>query len=197
MALEAMSLEERRARSGLVLVVPEVNGLVGGYLRRYSEAGANVPPHITLLSPFLAPSEVTSEIMRRLEQVIGGAPVFRFSLARLARFSPGSVVYLAPEPAAPFVELITRLRQAFPEVPSYWDEYDEIVPHLTVADLTLTDDNDLQGEIEGVLTAYLPVQCMAHEAVLLQRVRPAPAPWDVRGRFSLAPSGEQFDTVEK
>jgi hypothetical protein len=63
------------------------------------------------------------------------------------------VLYLAPEPAAPLVGLITQLRRAFPEIRPYWDDYDQILPHLTIADLALTDRTDLTQEIEATLAA--------------------------------------------
>jgi 2'-5' RNA ligase len=177
--------EEGRAGSVLLLALPELEGIVGGYRQRYTADGPVVPPHITLLYPFFAPDEITPGLLRRVANVIASVPAFAFSLARLASF-PQGVLYLAPEPAPPLVGLITQLRRTFPEITPYWDEYDEVTPHLTVADLALTDRADLTQEIEVALVRRLPIQCQAREAVLLQRLRPKPAPWDERGRFPLA-----------
>jgi 2'-5' RNA ligase len=196
-ALEAMVRAEPGAGSALLFVVPEVDELVGGYRRRYTADGAVVPPHITLLHPCFAPAAVTPALLRRVARVVAAVPAFGFSLAGVARFPGGGVLYLAPEPAAPFVALITRLRRAFPEIPTYWDAYDGVVPHLTVADLALADRPDLGDAVAAALAPHLPVRCAAREAVLLQRVRPFPAPWVVGARFPLAPSGEPPDARER
>jgi 2'-5' RNA ligase len=182
---DALSGEEGRAGSVLLLALPELDGIVGPYRRRYTADGAVVPPHITLLYPFFAPDEVSPALLRRVATVVASVPAFNFSLTRLASF-PTGVLYLAPEPAAPLVGLITQLRQAFPEIAPYWDDYDQVTPHLTVADLSLTDRTDLRREIEAILVGRLPIRCEAGEAMLLQRLRPVPAPWDERARFRLA-----------
>jgi 2'-5' RNA ligase len=175
-SVETISLEERRAGSALLLVAPELDELIGGYRRRYTVDGAVVPPHITLLHPCFSPMEVTPALLRRVAQVVGAVPAFGFAVAGLAGFPTGGVLYLAPEPAAPFVALITRLRRAFPEITTYWDAYDEIVPHITVADLALADRPDLHDEIAATLAPRLPIRSTAREAVLLQRVRTLSGP---------------------
>jgi hypothetical protein len=42
-------------------------------------------------------------------------------------------VWLAPQPAQPFIDLTERLAAAFPNHPPYEGAHDEIVPHLTIA----------------------------------------------------------------
>jgi 2'-5' RNA ligase len=181
---DALLNEEGRAGSVLLLALPELAGLVDGYRRQYTADGAVVPPHITLLYPFFAPDEITPALLQRIASVVASVPAFDFSLARLASFPPG-VLYLAPEPAAPIVGMITQLQRAFPEIRPYWDDYGEVTPHLTVANLAQSDRPNLDREIEATLAGQLPIHCRAREAVLLQRLRPHPAPWDERGRFPL------------
>jgi 2'-5' RNA ligase len=188
MPLESMSLPERRARSALLILVPEVASLVETYRRSYTADGASVPPHITLLCPFLAPSEIPAAEHQRIAQAITDVPQFDFMLTSVNRF-PTGVMYLAPAPADPFRMLIDRLRRAFAEVAPYWDGFADVVPHVTVADAALTDDATLTA-IERVVANHLPVWCAADEVVLMQRIRPAPAPWDIQGRFPLARAGD-------
>jgi 2'-5' RNA ligase len=182
---ETLLNEEGCAGSVLLLALPELAGLVDVYRRRYTADGVVVPPHITLLYPFFAPDEITPSLLQRIAGVVASSPAFAFSLHRLAKF-PQGVLYLAPEPTAPLVGLISQLRREFPEIRSYWDDYGEVTPHLTVADLALTDRPDLDLEIDATLAGQLPIWSQAREAVLLQRLRPRPAPWDERGRFPLA-----------
>lgn len=185
MGLEEMSIEERRARSALVLVVPDVEDLVSPYRRTLTADGANVPAHITLMSPFFAPSEMSSGVNARIGRIAGAFPAFDFSLTGVARF-PGGVMYLTPEPVQPFLDLIRMLRQEFTEVSPYWDQFPEVIPHTTVADAALADDSISLDQVESAIWKQLPVQCSALEVLLVQRTRPVPAPWDVTGRFALA-----------
>jgi 2'-5' RNA ligase len=177
--------EAGRAGSVLLLALPELDSIVGDYRRRYTMDGTIVPPHITLMYPFFAPDEITPALLQRVASVLASVPSFDFSLVRLASF-PQGLWYLVPEPVASFVDLITQLRRTFPEISPYWDEYDEVTPHLTVADLALTDRRDLSQEIATALAGRFPMRCQAREAVLFQRLRPTPAPWDERARFPLA-----------
>jgi 2'-5' RNA ligase len=184
-SLDEMTVDERRARSALLIVVPEVEPLIGDVRRRYTAEGAHVPAHLTLLNPFFAPAETTPAVRRRVAEVVGAFPSFGLSLTRLASF-PQGVLYLTPEPATPVIELITRLRNAFPEVAPYWDGYEEVVPHVTIADAAFADPPSLRRDVVARLTGRLPISCLVREAVLLQRVRPAPAPWDEQSRFAFA-----------
>ena len=42
------------------------------------------------------------------------------------------VLYLAPEPAAPFVELTQAIAARWPDHQPYGGEFDSVVPHVTV-----------------------------------------------------------------
>jgi 2'-5' RNA ligase len=194
-ALEALTTEERRAKSALILAVPEVVSVVTGYRRKYTADGATVPPHFTLLFPFLAPSEVTPDVAERIGDVAAAVACFDFTLSRVDRF-PGSVMFLTPDLPEPFVDLIERFRKAFPEVSPYWDTLDQIVPHLTVADRALVDSPERLDDIRRALTPHLPIRCEAREVVLLQKVRASPAPWEVHGRFPLAPGPASISAGE-
>jgi 2'-5' RNA ligase len=185
-ALETLSIEDRRAKSALILVVSEVVSLIDGFRRQYTADGASVPPHFTLMFPFLAPAEVTPRVLERIGDVTAAVPGFDFTLSRVDRF-PSSVIFLAPDQPGPFIDLIERLRIAFPEVSPYWDKLDSIVPHITIADEALVSSAERMDDIGRAVSARLPIRCVAREVVLLQRVRPSPAPWDAQGRFPLAP----------
>lgn len=184
MTLESMSLAEQRAESALAFVVPEVVDVVGPIRRQYIEEGDRTPPHITLFHPFFASSEVTPALLQHLADIFAAVPSFEYRVTGLATFPP-NVVYLTLEPTAPFVDLITRLRIEFPDVAPYWDEYDEVVPHITVAVLALTEDRDVRAELDAQITAHLPIRGVAREIQLFQRLRPPPAPWDLRATFPL------------
>jgi 2'-5' RNA ligase len=94
-------------------------------------AHAGVPAHITLLFPFLATGDLTPAVRRKLARVASQLHPFAVRFASTGRF-PG-VLWLAPEPTGPFVDLIERLARAFPDHPPYEGAHADIVPHLTVA----------------------------------------------------------------
>jgi len=100
-------------------------------LRHDPMAASGVPAHVTLLFPFLATDDLTPAIRRRLARIASQVRPFTVRFDGTGRF-PG-VLWLAPEPTAPFVELTERLAGAFPDHPPYEGAHDDIIPHLTVA----------------------------------------------------------------
>lgn len=74
-----------------------------------------------------------------------------------------SVLWLAPEPAAIFRDLTMAVVEAFPEYPPYEGHFDEVVPHLTIAD---QGDPQTLGGVEVSLAHRLPVHSSAREVSL-------------------------------
>jgi 2'-5' RNA ligase len=123
-----------------------------------SSREAGLPAHITLLYPFLAARAIGRETEQTLGSLVGEIPAFDFVLSEVGRF-PG-VVYLAPEPAAPFVALTRALVERWPDHQPYGGAYEEIIPHLTVA----------YGETApSGLAERLPVSARAEEVWLMSR----------------------------
>jgi len=60
--------------------------------------------YITLISPFVSANRIDPALLAAVGRVVSRAEPFDFKLARIDRF-PG-VMYLAPEPAEPFVALV-------------------------------------------------------------------------------------------
>ena len=94
-------------------------------------AHAGVPAHVTLLFPFLATEDLTPAVRRRLARIASQVQPFGVRFVRPGRF-PG-VLWLAPKPTGPFVDLTERLAAAFPDHPPYEGAHADIVPHLTLA----------------------------------------------------------------
>ena len=89
-----------------------------------------VPAHVTLLYPFLPSADLTPAVRRRIARLTRDVRPFDVGFEKTGRF-PG-VVWLAHEPAEPFVALTELLAAAFPDHPPYEGAHDEIVPHLTL-----------------------------------------------------------------
>lgn len=125
--------------------------------------GGGLPPHVTVLHPFLGARHAGPRLSRELVEVFGAVPAFDFALTAVARF-PG-VLYLAPEPSAPFVVLTKLCTGRWPDHPPYRGAYDEIIPHLTVA------EGPEPPGLADRLAAELPLRARAEELWLMAPVR--------------------------
>jgi len=105
-------------------------------------AVSGVPAHVTLLFPFLPADELTPAIRRRLAAIAAGARPFDVRFRAVRRF-PG-VIWLAPEPAEPFVTLTERIVVEFPGHPPYGGAHDAVIPHLTLGH----GDEDVLARVE-------------------------------------------------
>jgi 2'-5' RNA ligase len=114
-----------------------------------------LPPHVTVLVP--APDDVAT-IAEKLEPFAA----FDVAFPRLDRF-PGTL-WLAPEPAEPFRELVAAFVRAFPDHPPYGGRYRNVVPHLTVAQ---TDLDDAAADLEP----WLPLRSRADRVALFEQVQ--------------------------
>lgn len=93
-----------------------------------------MPAHITLLYPFKALDQSGERLLDRLREGFGSFPPFEYSLASIRRFP--QVLYLAPEPADAFRQLTNAIWRWYPETPPYGGRWPDIVPHLSVAQIT-------------------------------------------------------------
>lgn len=155
--------EQTTPESILLVPVPKVAPLVHQYRLRYDpSAPANVPEHITLLYPFLAPDKIDGAVLSTLRATFSAAPPFPFTLRRTAWFEQG-VLYLVPEPATPFVELTRRLSQTFDILP-FEGRYPEVIPHLTIAQ---NGPKDVLTRIAADVAGQLPLDAVAQEVWLM------------------------------
>ena len=161
-------MNENRDRPLLesVVLVPalDVGQLVRELRIQYDpSAAAGVPPHITLMFPFIPPSDLTEAIVDSLGTLISTTRGFEFVLARVKQFEQG-VVYLEPEPAEPFAQLTREISRQFQILPFGGDFGDEPVTHLTVATLAPTSTRE---RLVNQLGAVMPIVIRAEEAWLM------------------------------
>ncbi|MGW1558885.1 2'-5' RNA ligase family protein [Streptomyces sp. NPDC002144] len=139
-------------QTALVVRVPEAEPAVGTWRERLDPTSrTGVPAHVTVLFPFLHADAVDDAVCAALEEAIGRHRPFDVRFERSGRF-PG-LLYLAPEPDAPFRRLTEEIAERWPEAPPYGGKY-EPVPHLTVAQ---THDESVLAEADPELAAHLPV----------------------------------------
>ncbi len=156
-------------RSALVILVPEADPLVAAYrLRHDPSAAQGMPAHITLLYPFLPPAAIDDPVLAALRALFAAFPAFPYALSAVRAFP--DLLYLAPEPDAPFRALIAALAARFPQTPPYGGSIplEEIVPHLTVAH---TPDPEKLAALRARFTAQaaprLPLALRANEVWLM------------------------------
>lgn len=168
--------EPDQGQSALLVAVPEAGALVRTIGDRALVAD-DLPPHITVLFPFLPPSSLDPDIIDRLRVTIAEHPSFTFSLNRVDTF-PG-VVWLAPDPPRPFHELTDSVVRGWPDLIPYNDPSLEAVAHLTVG------RGRLRRRWRHVIEAALPIEARATDVLLMAEQSGA---WREHARFPLAHS---------
>jgi len=153
--------------SAFAVKVPAAEPIAADLRRRFDPTVAlGVPAHITLLVPFMDPALITDEVLDRARRVLQRTAPFSFVLGKVGRFP--ETAYLAPEPAAPFIEMTRALVKAFPEFPPYDGAHDDIVPHLSVAHGNAQHAEEAAIELQARLLASGPVQARCTEVVLIE-----------------------------
>jgi 2'-5' RNA ligase superfamily len=156
-------------RHALLVPFPDLLPLVEQWLEKTNATGPSqgIPPHVTILFP--APSDIGD--------ALEGFAAFDVTFTETRRFP--EVVYLAPQPAEPFVAMTRAVWERFPDWPPYEGAFlPDITPHLTVAWGALLD------EAEEDLRPRLPVHARAREVWLLGEV--APGRWEPQASYALA-----------
>ena len=156
-------------RSALVVVVPEAEPVVWRWRRRFHSHSVErgIPPHITILFPFIPRGVLDDGVLQALRRLYGPLRPFGFDLVSVETFP--TTAWLAPAPAAPFLDLVAITRAAYPEYPPYGDPELAPVPHCTVG----TDDDpgaveEMARELRAGLGPQLPIRCRATELTLLE-----------------------------
>jgi 2'-5' RNA ligase len=160
-------MSDLQVEAALVVLVPEVEPIIGPYRNEYDPAAAaGMPAHITINYPFIPGIEPSNDLYRRLAEVTAEIRAFEFSFHQYSRFP--DVLYLAPEPEYLFKELIEKIAKKFPESPPYGGVFDTVVPHLTVAH---SEDGGVLRSIESQLGEvspnFLPISTFVDQIVLM------------------------------
>lgn len=169
-ALASDAAAEHVVATGQTALLVPVFGLDGTVREVWTEmnrGNGNMPPHVTLLYPFLPGDQITRDVIDRLTEICAAQEPFDFALERTAWFDT-KVLYLSPAPSEPFVALCQRLMLAFPECEPYGGKFAETIPHLTISESgTLAS----LRRAERRLRRHLPVSFTA-ERVFLMTLQP-------------------------
>jgi 2'-5' RNA ligase len=152
--------------TAIVVLTPEAEPVTGHWYSAHTEAGIDgMRPHITLHVPFVPAERLDVAVEARLRGVLTKFLPFDYELERLERFANG-LLYLAPEPARPFIELALALQDQIPDHPRYDGAHDVIIPHGTIA---ASEDSELLDRIAADVAPQLPIACRAVEATMVER----------------------------
>jgi 2'-5' RNA ligase len=110
-------------------LVPGADALVGPFRDELDPtARRGLGAHLTLVYPFVEPAAVTPATVDTLRAAVAPTAPFPCTFGELRWFG-ARVLWLAPDPVAPFREIADRIRR---HVPGLAPEERELVPHLTV-----------------------------------------------------------------
>jgi 2'-5' RNA ligase len=150
-------------RSGLIVELASVDSAVAPFRAALDpHARVGVPPHITVLFPFIEGS-IADGVIETLVTLFAAVEPFDTSLIATNWFGE-DVLWLAPENPERFVALTEQCMTTFPEYLPYGGQFEQIVPHLTVGDRAPID---AMRAAELALVALLPIKSRAEAATLM------------------------------
>ena len=118
-----------------------------------------------LLFPFMPPTSIDDDVLRRLERVFSTVPVMEHSLVGMGWFGE-DVLWLAPEDDGPFRSLTDAVPRELPAYPPFDGQFADVVPHLTTADRRPLDQ---MQSAERLVLRQLSIRCLARELSLVVR----------------------------
>lgn len=122
------------------------------------------PPHVTVLAPFASADDL--EAIGRLRTIAARHRALDLRFERAEQFEPGGAVWLAPEPAAQVMALLTDVIAGFPDHPPYGGRHLDPVPHLTV---TTEGDARTLAQVRSSLAQSGPLDATVTELGVWQR----------------------------
>jgi 2'-5' RNA ligase len=168
--------------SGLVVLIPEAENLVESFRQQFDPSNAvSVPAHVTILYPFKSPDQLTDKIIATLRELFLKMPGFTSSFSSIQHFPNG--LFLAPEPVEPFCQLTEAVVKVFPETPPYGGAFQEIIPHLTIAQVSdLQQLDEISANFSEVAKGKLPIIAKVDTVSLMEN---SSGNWKTRAQFSL------------
>ena len=156
-----------RVEAALAVLVPEADALVGPFRDRYDpSASQGMLAHITINYPFQPNKTDRESPFEELAGLFSGFPSTRFSLTELRQFRDW--LYLAVEPDRPFRELAEAVAEQYPESPPYGGGFDEVFPHVTLAEnSTGAEFEEIETEFAAASAGRLPIEGLATEVWLM------------------------------
>jgi hypothetical protein len=139
---------------------------------------------VTVLYPFVPPGQLTAAAVTKTAAAVASVAGFDCRFAGTQWFGE-EVLWLAPEPAAPFLALTAAAHAAFPQYPPFGGAFAEVIPHLTVGDRPEGGLGVLRAA-EAEVLPILPVQTHVSCAWLMTDTQ-VPSSWQLLAPLPLGP----------
>jgi 2'-5' RNA ligase len=166
--------------TSLICRVPEAERFIAHYRQRFDpSARRNVPAHVTILYPFMAPTLVDAGVLSTLQGIADSVPCFNYRMSQTRRFPVA--LYLAPDPADSFAALTDGVFRAFPDFPPFEGKFETVVPHVTVAH----GDEPLLCEIEIELRIAMSGSGVAARCSEMVLIENSTGRWEQMHAFAL------------
>lgn len=169
--------EQYTGQSALVVTMEGLRPVVDRWRVQYDPFADAVPPHVTVLFPFLPVSAIDASVHAELTALFATQPSFDAVLDGCARFP--EVLYLAPQPTTVFQAMTQRVHHRWPEAPPYGGQFASVIPHLTVAH---SPDADLHDRLADEIEPHLPLRVGVTEVTLIAF---SGTEWVEMGRYQL------------
>jgi 2'-5' RNA ligase len=165
--------------SGLIVEIAAAERVVASFRTVLDPvARLGVPPHVTVLFPFVT-GVVGAEIIDRIAALCTRFQPFDAVFSSTAWFGD-EVLWLAPDDPSPFIGLTESATAEFPGYPPYGGQFEEIVPHLTVADRA---DHAAMEAAAHSIAEFLPIYGRADGITLMTQTEPG-GMWTRARRFA-------------
>lgn len=176
--------------SAVIVPVPRAEHAVAAQRAHLDRAaGWGVPAHLTVLSPFLPPSELNEQVLSTLATAVATVASFEVTFAA-TRWFGSEVLWLAPSPEQPLRQLSAAVFSAFPDYPPYGGAHGtdlaDIQPHLTVGERAFAgpDGLDALQVAEADVRTRLPFTQRLDHALLITGSK-QPRAWRTLRRLEL------------
>lgn len=172
--------------TAVIVPVPDVEAVVARHRRNLDVAAAwGIPAHVTVLSPFVLPADLSAPLIDDLRTAVATVGVFDCTFSTTGWFGD-EVVWLRPDDDEPFRVMSNAVWKAFPAHPPYGGVHAELVPHLTVGETRRGDTGQLR-QAEALVRAALPLSARIWRAWLVQG-SDAPGSWRLVEELPLSAS---------
>lgn len=152
-------------RTALVIEVPEAAEAVADIRRELDPyALRGVPPHITLTFPFIPVAQLVDDDLNRLAGLWSAFPEFEHALVDTAWFGD-DVLWLATDGDAVVRSMTDAVTKAFPQHPPYEGKFEDVVPHLTIAE---RGSRAAMQTAQAAVRSQLPIRVHTQDVTLLE-----------------------------
>ena len=165
--------------SAVILSFPEVDAVIGDIRERLDPSASwGIGAHVSLIYPFARARRITPELLETVRRVASATQPFDVRFDHTGWFGE-ETVWLGPAPQPRLDDVVARCLAAFPQYPPYGGEFDEFVPHLTLA----TGNSAQEAkDAEREVLPELPISTMATGLTVVAGA-PEPGGFDVVGEY--------------